>query len=506
MTIPFTPLVIDGQDRHASTGKAFEVRNPHSGDVVGLAASASSEDCKDAVDAAARAFCTWEHVSISTRRAVFLKAASLLATERYAQKVKAALQEETAAVDSMVAFNLEQSTPSLAHIAGLVAQLKGETFPSDVPGGLVIAQRRACGVIFAIAPWNAPIYLTIRAVAIPIICGNTAVLKCSELSPRSQAIVVELLHEAGLPNGVLNFVAMPREDAPLRVAEIIAHPAVRRINVSSPRAAHPDPSARTLLTAHPQFTGSDTTGRLIAAEAAKHLKPCIFELGGKSPVIVLDDADVPRAARAIAHAVLMHSGQICMSTERVLVQRGAAPALAAALEAALGAARAGGPGAALSALVTPAAAANVAAMVAEARAAGARVVLGDGKADSAVVQPHLVAGVVPGMRMWERESFGPVVVLVEVASVDEAVELANATEYSLAAALWTQNVHTALDVAARIRAGCTSINGPTIHLELGRGLVGLGGASGYGHFDIDSFTDVRMVVVHPANPPPSSAE
>ena len=161
-------------------------------------------------------------------------------------------------------MNAMASANLLRETAAQASAIKGETFASEKSGASIIAQRRAAGVVLGIAPWNAPVNLSFRAIAIPIICGNTAVLKSSELSPRSQSIVYEVLHEAGLPAGVLNFVSVSREDAPARTAEMIAHPAVRRIN----------------------FTGSDRVGTIIATEAAKHLKQCIFELGGKAPFIV----------------------------------------------------------------------------------------------------------------------------------------------------------------------------------------------------------------------------
>ncbi|KAI0927689.1 hypothetical protein AcV5_008162 [Taiwanofungus camphoratus] len=479
MSVPFTSLFIDGQHRPASTAASYEVRNPYTHAIVGHAAAASSQDCKDAIEAAQRAFVTWEHTPVSAKRDVFLKAADLLGTEKYREKVKTAMQEETAAIDSFVAFNFVVTTNNLRTTAGLATQLKGETFPSGVSGGQVVAQRRAMGVIYAIAPWNAPLILTVRAVATPILCGNTVVLKCSEVSPRTQAITVELLTEAGLPNGVLNFISTSREDAPARTAEIIAHPAVRKVN----------------------FTGSDRVGKIIAMEAAKYLKPCVLELGGKAPVVVLEDADIERAARAITSSALVHSGQICMSTERVIVQRSVAPALTSALTALFNKLKAGGPGEALSALFTEASAENVLEMIREVRDAGAKVLSGDLKREGSVVQPHLVADVKPGMRLWDRESFGPVTALMEVDTVDEAVAMANASEYSLVAGLWTQNVNTALDVAARIRSGQVNVNGQTVHVEALRGIGGIGGASGYGHFDIENFTDLRTVIIHPAKSP-----
>ncbi|KAI0630583.1 aldehyde dehydrogenase [Trametes polyzona] len=484
MTVPNTPLFIDGEWRPASTNATFEVRNPTAGRLVGTAASASADDCLKAVEAAVLAFESWEQSPLPLRRDIMLRAADILASDEYKTKTMKAVAEETAATEDTFGFNHLGPLNNLRSFAAMVAQLKGETFPSGVPGGQVFAQRRALGVVLGIAPWNAPITLTIRAIAIPIVCGNTVVLKTSENSPRTQALVVEIFEKAGLPKGVLNCISVSREDSPARIAQIIAHPAVRKIN----------------------FTGSDTVGKLIAAEAAKYLKPCVFELGGKSPVVILEDADIERAARAITHSALLHSGQICMSTERVIIEKGAADALVSELTALFRQVKAGDPendpSAVIGALFTQGSAENVIALIKEAVADGAKVVLGDLTRQGAIVQPHIVTDVRPGMRLWDRESFGPVVALAVVDSIDEAVAAANATTYSLTAGLWTNDVHKAFDVASRIRSGCTNINGPTVHSEWMRSHGGLGGSSGYGHFTVDDWTDIRMLVLHPKKEPP----
>jgi len=340
-------------------------------------------------------------------------------------------------------------------------------------------QRRAHGVCLSIAPWNAPVVLTFRAVAIPIICGNTIVLKSSEYSARSQEVVVEVLHEAGLPAGVLNYVSMSRESSPKLTAELIGHPAVRHIN----------------------FTGSDRVGKILAAEAAKYLKPCVFELGGKAPAVILDDADIDAAARAVVQGAMQHSGQICMSTERAIVTARAADAFLARVTALAGQLKAGDPFAdpsvKLSCLFSEGSAANVVGMLTEAKEAGAEVVLGDLTHKGAVVQPHVLRGVKPGMRAWDRESFGPVIGIAVAETVDEAVELANASDYSLTASVWSKDIVQALAVAGRIRAGSIAINGLTFHSEASLGHAGLGGATGYGRFDIDNFTIKRMIVITP---------
>ncbi|THH08411.1 hypothetical protein EW145_g2724 [Phellinidium pouzarii] len=481
MAMTEVPLWINGQRRSASDLGTFEVRNPLSGKVVGSSASATSQDCKDAVEAAGKAFETWESTPAPSKRAVFLKAADLIQTEKYKKKITQSLQEETAAVEMWSRINMAGSLAALLEAASMASQVKGEIFPSpSATGGLTLIQRRAHGVILSIAPWNSPVSLSFRGIVIPLICGNTIIMKSSEYSPRTQEIVVELMHEAGLPPGVLNYISVSRENSPNLTAELIGHPLIRHIN----------------------FTGSDRVGKTIAGEAAKYLKPCVLELGGKAPAVVLDDADIDAAARAIAHGALLHSGQICMSTERVIVQRKASETLVPKLQAHFSSLRAGDPSsdpsAKLSALFSEGAADNIVSMLKEAREAGAEILVGDLNRDGAVVQPHLIRGIRPGMRAWDKESFGPVVGIAIVDTIEEAVKMANATEYSLTASVWSKDVTQALNIAGRIRVGFTSINGATVHSEPGIGHVGLGGATGYGRFDIDHFTIKRMIVVHPS--------
>ncbi|KZT04813.1 aldehyde dehydrogenase [Laetiporus sulphureus 93-53] len=453
MTNAFTPLFIDGTSRPSSTNARYDVRNPFSQAVIGHAAAASSEDCK-----------TYSS-----------KASELLTTPKYQAKISKALKEELAFTDFMVGFELMASVYNLRHNAAVVHQLKEEVQPSLIPGAQMMIQKRTMGVILALAPWNVPLALAFRAVSIPIICGNTVVLKCSAVSPRIQSLVGEIFQEVGLPKGVLNTISIAEEDISKCMAEMIAHPAVRKIN----------------------FTGGPNVGRAIAMEAAKHLKPCVLELSGNCPV--LEDADLEAAAQAITTGGLMNTSQICMSTQRVIVQRGALSSLTSSLVESFGSLKAGGTGKALSSLVSEESAERVLKMIREARDTGARILVGDITRQISVVQPHLLSDVKPGMALWDEECFGPVVTLTAVDTIDEAVQLANTSDYSLMAALWTQNLHTALEVAPRIRAGYININGQSVHGEGAMG--GIGGLSGYGRFTISNFTDDRVLLLHPQKSP-----
>jgi len=480
MTDGIVPLWINGQKKLASDGATFKVHNPHDRKIVTVSASASSQDCKDAVEAAHKAFLTWEHTAFAVKRSLLMKAADLLETERYRAKIYQAVNEETAGNDSWGFINVKGAASAIREAAVLATTIKGESFPSSsIPGGLCIVQRRSYGVALAVSPWNAPVNLTVRAIAVPLVCGNTVVVKSSELSPRSQEVAIEALHEAGVPPGVINYLSMSRDSAPQLVSELIGNPLVKHIN----------------------FTGSDRVGKIIAGEAAKYLKPCVFELGGKAPAVVLDDADVDDAARSIAQGAMMHAGQICMSTERVIVQKSVSAALIEKVTTLCRTLKAGDcrtdPTAKLPCVMNEVFAENILGMMREAKDAGAEVVLGDLKRDGPLIQPHLLKGVKPGMKAWDRESFGPVVGFAVVDTVDEAVELANTSDYSLTASLWTSDINRAIDVGSRLRAGCSVVNGATFHSEVGLGNAGLGGATGYGRFDIDNFTVKRMIVICP---------
>jgi len=338
-------------------------------------------------------------------------------------------------------------------------------------------QRRALGVVYSVVPWNSPLVLMLINVAIPVICGNTVVVRPSEYCPYSSYLMVDALHDAGLPPGVINFVPMSVDNTPKLTTEIIAHPAIKKI----------------------AFTGCARVGKILAGEAAKHLKPCVLELGDKSPSVVLEDADIDQAARSIVFGGFYFSGQICMATERVIVQRQAFEPLVAAIKEHLNVFTVGDPeDSLLSSLFTERSADDILAMLKEAKEAGAEILLGDlEKAGPALLKPHILLDVKPETRLWQRESFGPVLVVAVVDTIDEAVELANASEYSLASAVWTRDVYNAMDVATRIRAGSVNINGSTFHIEGTIGLGGLSGLSGYGRFDVNGFTDKRVITLHP---------
>lgn len=471
------PLFIGGRSQAAGGNATFDRINPVSGEVASRAAAASVEDARAAVEAAKAAFPAWSTTAPNARRALLLKAADLM--DARTPDFIARGMAEAGGAPMWYGFNAMLAAGMLREAASLTTQISGEVIPSDVPGSLAMAIRQPAGVVVGIAPWNAPVILGTRAIATPLACGNTVVLKSSEACPALHALIGEVLTEAGLPAGVVNVISNAPQDAPAVVEALIAHPAVRRVN----------------------FTGSTRVGRRIGELAARHLKPAVLELGGRNPLIVLDDADLDAAVDAAVFSAFFNQGQICMSADRVIVHQAVAEdflARFAKRTAALKADAPGAAGAALAAMVDPQAAARVRAMVDDALAKGAHLVAGSAAVAGAVMQPAIVDGVTAEMRLANEESFGPVVTIQRVASDDEAVAQANASEYGLSAAVFSRDVGRAMDVARRIESGICHINGPTVHDEAQMPFGGVKD-SGYGRFGgkagIEAFTELRWITI-----------
>ena len=355
---------------------------------------------------------------------------------------------------------------------------RSEIIPSDVPGNLAMAVRQPAGVVLGIAPWNAPIILAVRAIATPLACGNTVILKGSEICPATHGLIIEALQEAGLPKGVVNFVTNAPADAAAVVEAMVSHPAVRRVN----------------------FTGSTHVGKLIAAACAKYLKPVVLELGGKAPLVVLDDADVDAAVDAAVFGAFANSGQICMSTERIVVDASIADEFVAKLSARAAGLPLGDPRqgpVVLGSVVDMSTAHRCNALIDDAIAKGAKLVLGE-KATSTLVPATLIDHVTSEMRIFHEEAFGPVKGIVRVRGVEEAVACANDNEFGLAAAVFGRDIARAFQVASRIESGICHINGPTVHDEAQMPFGGVKG-SGIGHFGgkagIEAFTELRWITV-----------
>ncbi|PIC00101.1 aldehyde dehydrogenase [Caulobacter sp. X] len=460
----------------SSTQAVFERLDPITGAVATTSVAMTSDQARAAADAAQAALPAWSALGPNARRALLYKAAEQL--EARAEAFVQAMMGEIGATEGWARFNLMLAASMVREAASLTTQINGEVIPSDKPGCLAMAVREPVGVILGIAPWNAPIILGVRAVATPLACGNTVVLKASESCPRTHGLIAEAFEAAGLPKGALSIVTNAPKDAGEIVGALIDHPAVRRIN----------------------FTGSTAVGKIIAKRAAEHLKPVLLELGGKAPLIVLEDADLDEAVKAAAFGAFMNQGQICMSTERIIVVDAVADAFvqkfaAKAASLAVGDPREGKTP--LGAVVDLKTVTHVQGLVADAVAAGAVQVAG-GEAKGVLMPATVVDKVTPDMRLFREESFGPVVGVIRARDEEHAIALANDTEYGLSASVFTRDIARGLKVARRIQSGICHVNGPTVHDEAQMPFGGVK-ASGYGRFGgkagIDAFTELRWITV-----------
>jgi benzaldehyde dehydrogenase (NAD) len=458
------------------TGPTFDRLDPMTGKVATTARAATVADVDAACAAAAAAFPIWSALGPNARRALLNKAADALQAK--APQFIEAMMSEIGATQGWAGFNLMLAAGIVREAAAMTTQIQGEVIPSDKPGCIAMALREPVGVMVGIAPWNAPIILGVRAIAMPLACGNTVVLKASEQCPRTHALIVEAFEDAGLGEGVVNLISNAPANAGEIVGALIDHPAVKRIN----------------------FTGSTHVGRIIAKRAAEHLKPVLLELGGKAPLIVLEDADLDEAVKAAAFGAFMNQGQICMSTERIIVVDSVADAFAEKFSEKVGTMPVGDPRdgkTPLGAVVDTKTVTHVGSLIEDALAQGA-VQLNGGPSQGVLMPAHVIDRVTPAMKLFRDESFGPVVGIARARDEAHAIELANDTEYGLSAAVFTRDTARGLRVAKLIKSGICHINGPTVHDEAQMPFGGVK-SSGYGRFGgkagIDSFTELRWVTI-----------
>jgi acyl-CoA reductase-like NAD-dependent aldehyde dehydrogenase/ABC-type branched-subunit amino acid transport system ATPase component len=468
-------LMIGEREIPAADGRTFERIDPFTGQVATRAAAASVADAIAAADAAAAAFPAWSALGPNARRMMLLKAADLL--DAKGAEFSELITAECGAIGPWGHFNSHFAASLMREAAAMTTQISGEVIPTDKPNNMAMAIRQPCGVVLGIAPWNAPVILGVRAIAMPLACGNTVVLKASEMCPGTHMLIGQIMREAGLPAGVVNVVTNAPAEAAKVVETLIAHPAVRRIN----------------------FTGSTKVGHIIAETAARYLKPVLLELGGKAPMVILDDADIDAAVSAAAFGCFANMGQICMSTERLIVDEKVADEFVEKFAKKAKGLPHGDPRGhvILGSLVSKEAVARNKELLDDAVAKGADLVAG-GKVDGTVINATVLDYVTPSMRIYSEESFGPVKPVIRVKNVEEAIKIANDTEYGLSASVFGKDIARALSVAKRIQSGICHINAPTVHDE---GQMPFGGtkASGYGRFGgkaaIDEFTELRWITI-----------
>jgi acyl-CoA reductase-like NAD-dependent aldehyde dehydrogenase len=476
-----TLLHINNEAVAADDGKTFARVAPLTGKTVTRGAAAGVKDSLAAVDAAHAAFKEWSKTGPGQRRALLLKAADEI--EARMNDFIGAMQAEVGANALWAGFNVMLAANLFREAAGLATQIQGETIPTDKPDTLSMTIRQPVGVILSIVPWNGPVVLAARAIAYPLVCGNTVVFRASETSPRTHELIAEAVYAAGFPAGTLNFITHDVTTAPEAIEALIAHPAVRRVN----------------------FTGSTAVGRIIGEKAGKHLKRCILELGDKSPMIVLDDARIDDAVTAGVFGAFLYQGQICMTTERIIVDEKIADEYVAKFVARAKDLPHGDPTAQAACVLGPVislkAADRLKGLLEDAVSKGARLVAG-GPGEGALMPATVLDGVTPAMRIYHEETFGPILSIIRAKNTEDAVRIANDTEFGLSAAVFGQDISRALDVARRIDSGSVHINGSTVQNEA-QAPYGGTKSSGFGRFDgravIDEFTELKWLTLEQSN-------
>ncbi len=473
-------LFIGGNAVAANDAATYDRLDPISNRVATRAASASRKDALEAANSAASAFPSWSATSPGQRRDILLRAADILNTR--SDEFVTVMAEEIGASEGWARFNCDLGERMFRHAATLTDRLGDVAAPVSRSGVTSKAVRQAAGVVLGFAPWNAPVILAIRAIAVPLACANTVVLKASELCPKTHSLIIDIMTAAGLPDGAANLVINAPENAPEIAEALIGHAAVRRIN----------------------FTGSTRVGRQIAEVCARHLKPCLLELSGKAPLIVLDDADLDEAVKAAAFGAFFNQGQICISTERIIVDRKISDAFMEKFIAKAGSLEAGDPRTGnyqLGSMISRDAAVRVKGLIDDAVSKGATLAAG-GAVDNTIMQATILDNVNSAMRIYYEESFGPVAAVIRVDGLEEAVSVANDTEYGLAAAVFGRDTDRAMTVARQLETGICHINGPTIYDEPDMPFGGTK-ASGYGRFGgeagVHEFTELRWISDHDAN-------
>ena len=460
-----------------ATARTFADLNPSDNSLWAEIPDGGRQEARAAIEAARAAFGTWSELPFTQRAHYMIKVAEIL--EKRKADIVAALQAEGGGWFGKGMFEVAYAQEIFHSAAASTYAPIGEVIPSE-HGKISLAMRYPLGVVTVISPWNFPLLLTGRGIAFALAAGNTVVLKPSEETPYCGGLVyAEVFAEAGIPPGVLNVVTCSRERVGEVGDELIENPWVKGIS----------------------FTGSTPVGRRIAAKAGAHLKKCCVELGGKDALIVCDDADLERATAAANFGSFMHQGQICMSVEKVLVQEPIFDAFLKRFVERASRLKVGDPSRdnanVIGPLINDRQVAKVKGQIDDAVAKGAKVVLGGG-VNGRFVEPTIVIGVTPDMKLYQDETFGPVVPVIPFKTDEEAIAIANDTEYGLSSGVMTRDEQRGLAIARRLETGmchinCSSVNDEP-HAPFGGSKASGQGRHG-GRWATETFTETRWITL-----------
>ena len=469
-----TRLFIGGAWSEAESGRWFDDFNPETGALYGRAALAAGVDVTRAVAAAKAAFPKYASTTVTEREALLFRASELL-LERKAEFVSA-LIDEIGSPLRKAEHEFGRALTFMRGAAGMVRTATGKTIPSDVPGRISMSIRAPLGVVAAITPFNVPLIKGVRLTANPLALGNTVVLLCSEEAPIISGMLAKVYEDAGFPAGTFNLVTG------------------YGVDIGDALTGHPDVAMVT-------FTGSSRVGKHIQSICARDNKRVTLELGGKSPMVVLADANIQKAVAAGSMGIFTYQGQVCMGNSRIYVEESVYDEFVkkfVEFVSKLGAGDLRSPETVIGPIISERQRRRVQDHILDAVQNGAQLLTG-GKWHGNRMEPTVLAGVKEGMLCARDETFGPVVSVYSVSTYEEALRLANDSNYGLSSAIFTSNIDRALHFAQHVEAGMCHINTSALQDEAHVPFGGTGD-SGFGkegtEADIEAMSDLKWVTIN----------
>ena len=469
----FTTPYIDGSPIEVPPAALADVLNPANQRPIAKVFMGQPDHMRMAIQAAYAAKDAWGRTLAAERELILQRSADVLEAAR--QEVVDLLIDEAGSTFGKSQFEVSFTVNMLRAVAGEARRIGGDVIPSDIPGMMSFAIRKPLGVVAGIAPFNFPLILATKKVCLALAAGNTFVLKPSEETSLVGLKIAEIFQKAGLPAGVLNVVP---GDGPTMGPVLFSDPRVKLIS----------------------FTGSTAVGKMIATECAKFGKKVVLELGGKSPLIVLKDADLDYAVSTACFGVFIHQGQICMAGSRIIVESPIYQPFLEKFVAKVKTLQVGDPRdphTVIGPLIRTSQCGLIDGKIKESVAAGARVLTG-GTHEGNFYQPTVIADVKPGMAAFRDELFGPVASVVKADDAGHALKLANDTAYGLSSAVLTNDLQLAMKFALELEAGMVHINGPTVHDEITvpfGGVKDSGSGREGGRWSMDELTETKWITI-----------
>jgi len=469
-------MFVNGEWVNSSNGKTVEILNPDNGEVYSVVPAAAIEDVREAIDAAYDVKSQWSGMMPQERAEILFNASRMIKEE--ADEVAKILVMESGSTIRKAMYEVQKTGDYVRARGEEIFRIRGETYPSLTEEKFSMSIRQPKGVVAAISPWNFPLILAMEKVASALACGNSVVLKPSSDTPCTLLKMAEIFERCKTPKGVFNVIVGLGSSIG---DELVTNPKVNYIN----------------------FTGSTKVGRHIAELAGKHLKKVTLELGGKNPLIVLKDADLDVASSAACYGGFFHSGQICIAVGRVIVEKEVAgefteKLVAKAEKITVKKGALFDPSTILSPLINSDQCETVKRHVADALAKGAQLLAG-GRSHGLYHEATVLRNITPDMMIYDQETFGPVIPIIEVSSVEGAIKTANDTVYGLSSGIFTNDISKAMKIAECLETGMVHINDSSFYADQECAPLGGVKASGLGrvgtHYSIEEGTDLKWITI-----------